>query len=204
MAALGPISLITSCMHEHEANKRVTRRTYALALPAVGWVGGGQGTHLVGADGDVGAVHEGVALDEVVGGERVRGEGLAAGDDGVVCADVEAVAQAEEVVRRRCHSVRPFQGMHWRGSERTMDRGRRCRGRARALVGRTEVRISSRQALGVCSTYVCPGSRVDATGCAVWWFCIRISPRFLGNECQNSIVKCDQCQRTRQNCGAAN
>lgn len=116
MAALGPISPITSCMHEDEdeANKRVTRRTYALALPAVGWVGGGQGTHLVGADGDVGAVHEGVALDEVVGGERVRGEGLAAGDDGVVRADVEAVAQAEEVVRRRCHSVRPFQGMHWR------------------------------------------------------------------------------------------
>lgn len=130
MAALGPISLITSCMHEHEANKRVTRRTYD-----VGWVGGGQGTHLVGADGDVGAVHEGVALDEVVGGERVRGEGLAAGDGGVVRADVEAVAQAEEVVRRRCHSVRPFQGMHWRGSERTMDRGRRCRGRARALAG---------------------------------------------------------------------
>lgn len=65
-------------------------------------------THLVGADGDVGAVEEGVALDEVVVGERVRGEGLAAGDGGVVRADVEAVAQAEEVVRRRRHApVRP-------------------------------------------------------------------------------------------------
>lgn len=62
-------------------------------------------THLVGADGDVGAVEEGVALDEVVGGERVRGEGLAAGDGGVVRADVEAVAQAEEVVRRRGHAL---------------------------------------------------------------------------------------------------
>jgi len=58
----------------------------------------------VGADGDVGAVEEGVALEEVVGGERVRGDGLAAGDGGVVRADVEAVAEAEEVVRRRRHA----------------------------------------------------------------------------------------------------
>ena len=58
----------------------------------------------MGADGDVGAVEEGVALEEVVGGERVRGDGLAAGDGGVVRADVEAVAEAEEVVRRRRHA----------------------------------------------------------------------------------------------------
>lgn len=59
-------------------------------------------TYLVGADGDVGAVEEGVALGEGVGGEgSARGDGLDAGDDGLVRADVEAVAKAEQVVRRR-------------------------------------------------------------------------------------------------------
>lgn len=61
--------------------------------------------HLVGADGDVGAVEEGVALDELVGGEGVRGDGLAAGDGDLVRAGVEAAAQAEEVVRRRHAAV---------------------------------------------------------------------------------------------------
>jgi len=120
----------------------------------------------VGADGDVGAVEEGVALDEVVGGERVRGEGLAAGDGGVVRADVEAVAQAEEVVRRRrrCHALRSSSRVRHalagrQGSE-TMDGSRgRGRGRARASWeedgGSEEDRILSRQGAAAGVTLRC-------------------------------------------------
>lgn len=198
MAALGPISPITNCMREEarcELNNDVER-------PGAG----GQGTHLVGADGDVGAVEEGVALHEVVGGEPVRGEGLAAGDGGVVRADVEAVAQAEEVVRRRCHAFRSSsRACTGRQGSQTMGR---CRGRARASWGGRRIGggpdlVSSRRRRGcyvtllnvekaswwwcpcVRPTYVCvsrltSGGDDVRMGSAVWCFCIRISPRFYG------------------------
>lgn len=114
MAALGPISPITSCACQRTGRRQDVRGgngqlgNAKRARPYTGWVARdrwptavGVCTHLVGSDGDVGAVEEGVALDEVVGGERVGGDGVAAGDGCVVRADVEAVAEAEEVVRRR-------------------------------------------------------------------------------------------------------
>lgn len=133
----------------------------------------------MGADGDVGPVEDGVALEEAVGGERVRGDGLAAGDGGMVRADVEAVAEAEEGVRRR-HAPNLRSGAVQRCAGW---RRRSMEGRARA---RWEDRVSCVERRGCYAVdrgkgqldarafYTCTGVHVYSTSVAVVLFLSKI------------------------------